>query len=65
MAVSDKTAIFLQIISILPTHIFTFALVWVLVTRFRKTALHGVAGLVLVGHSEVWISVAGGIVLFG
>jgi len=36
LAVTDKTAIFLQIISILPTHLLTLALLWVFVTRFGK-----------------------------
>jgi uncharacterized protein len=35
-AISDKTAIFVQVLSLLPTHILTFAMVWVLVTRFGK-----------------------------
>jgi membrane protease YdiL (CAAX protease family) len=36
LAVADKTAIFLQILSILPTHLLTLALLWVFVTRFGK-----------------------------
>ncbi|HET6891863.1 MAG TPA: CPBP family intramembrane glutamic endopeptidase [Pyrinomonadaceae bacterium] len=35
-AISDKTAIFVQVLSLLPTHILTFAMVWMLVTRFGK-----------------------------
>jgi membrane protease YdiL (CAAX protease family) len=65
LAVSDKTAIFLQILSILPTHIFTLLLVWVLVTRFGKRPFLASLGLFWSGHLEVWVSVAGGIVLFG
>jgi membrane protease YdiL (CAAX protease family) len=65
MAVSDKTAIFLQILAILPTHIFAFALVWVLVTRFGKRPFLASLGLSWSGPLEVWVSVAGGIVLFG
>ena len=36
LAVSDKTAIFLQILSILPAHLLTLALLWAFVTRFGK-----------------------------
>ena len=35
-AIGDKTAIFVQVLSLLPTHILTFAMVWMLVTRFGK-----------------------------
>ena len=35
-AISDKSAIFVQVLSLLPTHILTFAMVWMLVTRFGK-----------------------------
>ena len=36
LAVTDRTAIFLQVLSILPTHILTLALLWAFVTRFGK-----------------------------
>ena len=36
LAVTDPTAIFLQVLSILPTHILTLALLWAFVTRFGK-----------------------------
>ncbi len=36
LAVTDRTAIFLQVLSILPTHILTLALLWAVVTRFGK-----------------------------
>ena len=35
-AKNDPTAIFLQIISVIPSHIFTLLLCWLVVTRFRK-----------------------------
>ncbi len=35
-ATTDKTAIFLQILSIIPAHLFTIALAWALVTRLGK-----------------------------
>ena len=36
LAVTDKTAVLLQIISILPSHLLTLALLWAFVTRFGK-----------------------------
>lgn len=36
LAVTDRTAIFLQVLSILPTHILTLAFLWAFVTRFGK-----------------------------
>jgi len=35
-ALNDKTAIFIQVLSLLPIHLLTFAMVWALVTRFGK-----------------------------
>lgn len=35
-ATSDKTAVLLQVVALLPIHILTFLLVWALVTRFGK-----------------------------
>ncbi|MEP6568502.1 MAG: type II CAAX endopeptidase family protein [Acidobacteriota bacterium] len=36
LAVTDRTAIFLQVLSILPTHILTLVILWAFVTRFGK-----------------------------
>lgn len=36
LAITDRTAILLQVISILPTHLLILALLWVFVTRFGK-----------------------------
>lgn len=36
LATTDKTAVFLQIFSILPSHLLTLALLWAFVTRFGK-----------------------------
>lgn len=43
-AVTDKMAIFLQVLSLLPTHILTFAMVWMLVTRFGKYPFRAALG---------------------
>ena len=39
LSVTDKTAIFLQILSIFPAHLLTLAMVWALVTRLGKRPL--------------------------
>jgi membrane protease YdiL (CAAX protease family) len=36
LAVADPTAVFLQVLSILPTHILTLAFLWLFVTRFGR-----------------------------
>ena len=36
LATTDRTAIFLQVVSILPTHVVTLALLWAFVTRLGK-----------------------------
>ena len=43
-AITDKAAIFLQVLSLLPTHILTFAMVWMLVTRFGKLPFRSALG---------------------
>ena len=35
-ATNDKTAVLLQLLALLPSHLITFLLVWALVTRFGK-----------------------------
>ena len=64
LAVSDRTAIFLQILSILPTHILTFAFVWAFVTRFGKRPFLSSLGWGWSGRLRFWKSVALGITLF-
>lgn len=43
-AMSDKIAIFLQVLALLPTHILTFAMVWMLVTRFGRIPFREAVG---------------------
>ena len=64
-ALTDKTAIFLQVIAILPAHLFTLALVWAVVTRFGKLPLLAPLGLKWSGYRWLWGSVGLGIVLCG
>jgi CAAX protease family protein len=62
-ALTDKTAIFLQVIAILPAHLFSLALVWAVVTRFGKLPFLVSLGLSWSRQSEFWGSVGLGIVL--
>jgi membrane protease YdiL (CAAX protease family) len=64
LAVTDRTGIFLQIISILPTHILTFALVWAFVTRFGKRPFLASLGWGWSRGLRLWQSIALGIALF-
>lgn len=63
-AISDKTAIVLQVVSILPTHLLTFGLVWTLVTRLGKYPFLKSIGWEWPSPSWRWLSVVLGIVLF-
>lgn len=64
-ALTDKTAIFLQVIAILPAHLFSLALVWAVVTRFGKRSFVDSLGLNWSGQLWFWGSVGLGVVLFG
>ena len=44
-AVKDKTALLLQLVAVFPTHVITFLLVWLLVTRFGKQSFRRALGL--------------------
>ena len=41
---SDKMAVLLQIVAVIPAHIFTFLLAWLVVTRFRKYSFREMVG---------------------
>lgn len=62
-ALTDKTAVFLQVIAILPAHLFTLALVWAVVTRFGKLPFVASLGLTWSRQREFWISVGLAVVL--
>ncbi|HEV7743720.1 MAG TPA: type II CAAX endopeptidase family protein [Pyrinomonadaceae bacterium] len=67
LAVTDRTAILLQVISILPTHLLTLALLWAFVTRFGKRpflASFGWGWSRIYGRWEPLALVALGIALF-
>lgn len=63
-AVTDKTAILLQVVSILPTHLLTFGFVWLLVTRLGKYPFLKSIGWGWPSPSWRWLSVILGVVLF-
>jgi membrane protease YdiL (CAAX protease family) len=62
-ALTDKTAIFLQVIAILPAHLFSLALVWAVVTRFGRLPFLASLGLIWSGQLRFWGSVGLGIIL--
>lgn len=64
LALSDKTAIFLQVLALLPTHLITFVLVWALVTRFGQRPFLASLGWGWSGRLRFWGSVGLGIALF-
>jgi membrane protease YdiL (CAAX protease family) len=64
LALSDKTAVLLQVIAILPSHLLTFALIWAVVTRFGKRPFWATIGWRLSGQFEIWLWVGLGVALF-
>lgn len=64
LATSDKSAIFLQVLALLPTHLLTFAMVWALVTRFGRFPLLASLGWGWSGRLRFWGSVGLGVALF-
>lgn len=68
-ATNDKTAVLLQLLALLPSHLITFLLIWALVTRFGKRSFWAAIGWQWPPQTPWWldlmISVMLGIVLFG
>lgn len=64
LALSDRTAVLLQVLALLPIHLITFAMVWVLVTRFGKLPFLASIGWGWPPRLRFWRSVALGILLF-
>ncbi|HLA12276.1 MAG TPA: CPBP family intramembrane glutamic endopeptidase [Pyrinomonadaceae bacterium] len=62
-AATDKTAVFLQILALLPAHLLTLLLVWAIATGFGKRSFTEVLGLAC-SRFPVWLSVLLGVVLF-
>lgn len=61
----DKTSIFLQILSLLPAHLLTFVLVWLIVTQSGKYPFFRTIGWEWPGRFWPWLSLGLGVVLFG
>jgi membrane protease YdiL (CAAX protease family) len=64
LALSDKTAVLLQVIALLPSHLFTLVLIWAVVTRLGKKPFRASIGWGWSGQREVWLWVASGVGLF-
>jgi membrane protease YdiL (CAAX protease family) len=64
LAMTDRTAIFLQVIAILPTHVVTLAFLWALVTRLGKRPFLASFGWGWTQHLRLWQSVLLGVCLF-
>ena len=64
LAITDPTAILLQVISIFPAHLLTFGVVWALVTRLGKRPFLASLGWSWAGRLRMWQSIAVGIALF-
>jgi membrane protease YdiL (CAAX protease family) len=65
LAISDRTAVLLQVIALCPAHLLTILLVWILVTRFGKQSFWTTIGWGWPRHFPWWLSVLLGVVLFG
>jgi membrane protease YdiL (CAAX protease family) len=64
-ALSDRTAVLLQVVSLFPSHLITLILVWAVVTRFGKKSFWAAIGWDWPRNFPWWLSVILGIVLFG
>jgi membrane protease YdiL (CAAX protease family) len=64
LALGDRTAVLLQVIAILPSHLLTFVLIWAVVTRFGKRPFWATIGWRLSRPYEIWMWAGLGIVLF-
>jgi uncharacterized protein len=63
-ATTDRGAVFVQVLSILPIHVLTFALLWAFVTRLGKRPFLASLGWGWSGRLGFWLSVIVGIGLF-
>jgi uncharacterized protein len=60
----SKTSILLQVISLFPTHLLTFALVWIVVTRFGKQSFWDSIGWGWSRGVRLWSCIGLGVLLF-
>jgi hypothetical protein len=64
LALNDKTAVLLQVISLFPSHLLTFILVWALVTRFGKQPFWPAIGWAWAPRFKFWSCIGLGTLLF-
>ena len=64
LALGDKTAVLLQVLAILPSHLLTFALIWLVVTRLGKRPFWASIGWRRSGRFEIWLWAGVGLGLF-
>ncbi len=64
LALSDKNAVLLQVVALLPSHLLTFALIWAVVTRFGKQSFWAAIGWGWSGRLRFWPCVGLGVALF-
>lgn len=63
-AITDKTAVILQVAALLPSHLLTMLLVWALVTRFGKRPFWTTIGWGWAPGFRLWSCVGLGVLLF-
>lgn len=63
-AMSDKTAVLLQVVALLPIHILTVLLIWAVVTRFGKQSFWEALGWGWAPRFGLWSSIGSGVLLF-
>jgi membrane protease YdiL (CAAX protease family) len=63
-ALRNPTAVFLQVLAILPTHLLTFAIVWLLVTGLGKRPFWATLGWSWGRYLGLWSSIGAGVALF-
>lgn len=64
-ALTDKTAVLLQVLALLPAHLLSFAVVWIVVTRFGKRPFLAALGWKWTDRREMMASVVIAFILFG
>ena len=63
-ALTDKTAVLLQVVSLFPSHLLTLVLVWALVTRFGKQSFWAAIGWGWAPGFRLWQCIGLGTLLF-
>jgi membrane protease YdiL (CAAX protease family) len=64
LALGDKTAVLLQVVALLPSHLLTFVLIWLVVTRFGRQSFFAAVGWGWSGRFRFWRCIGLGVGLF-